>query len=135
MTSCSFRQLIPTSPCGLYLTTSTLPRRFTPPPSVTPPLRFPPENEPPTLPSLPFQLRSFQGENFVYQLRASDPEGSAVLFTLESGPEGASLSPAGLLMWTASAETTDTHTFYFTVTDECNAETRAATQVVLTLEP
>lgn len=95
-----------------------------------PPLCFPSENEPPALQSLPFRLRSFQGEDFIYQLRARDPEGSAVLFTLESGPEGASLSPAGLLTWKATAETTDTHTFQFTVTDECNAETRASTQVI-----
>ncbi|XP_078108298.1 von Willebrand factor D and EGF domain-containing protein [Sander vitreus] len=85
------------------------------------------KNEPPALQSLPFHLWSFQGENLIYQLEAQDPEGSAVYFTLESGPEGASLSPAGLLMW--KTETTDTHTFQFTVTDDCNAETRASIQV------
>ncbi|XP_078143192.1 von Willebrand factor D and EGF domain-containing protein [Centroberyx gerrardi] len=87
------------------------------------------KNEPPALQSLPSRLRSFQGENFVYQLQARDPEGSAVLFTLEAGPADASLSPAGLLIWKAAAETADTHTFQFTVTDDCNAETRAAVQV------
>lgn len=91
------------------------------------------ENEPPVLQSMPFHLRSFQGENFIYQLQARDPEGSLVLFTLESGPEGASLSPAGLLMWKATAETTDTHTLQFIVTDDCNAETRASVQVILSL--
>lgn len=54
-----------------------------------------------------------------------------MLFTLESGPVGASLSPAGLLMWKATAETTDTHTLQFIVTDDCNAETRASIQVIL----
>ncbi|KAM9353557.1 von Willebrand factor D and EGF domain-containing protein [Symphorus nematophorus] len=87
------------------------------------------KNEPPVLRSMPFRLRSFQGENFIYQLQAQDPEGSAVLFVLESGPEGSSLSPAGLLMWKATAEATDTHTFQFTVTDDCNAETRGSIQV------
>ncbi|XP_042279137.1 von Willebrand factor D and EGF domain-containing protein isoform X1 [Thunnus maccoyii] len=87
------------------------------------------KNEPPVLQSLPFHLRSFQGEIFIYQLQARDPEGSAVLFTLVSGPEGASLSPAGLLIWKTTAETTDTHTFQFIVTDDCNAETRASVQV------
>uniref|UniRef100_A0A3Q3M3D0 von Willebrand factor D and EGF domains n=1 Tax=Mastacembelus armatus TaxID=205130 RepID=A0A3Q3M3D0_9TELE len=82
------------------------------------------KNEPPVMQSLPFRLQSFQGENFIYQLQAQDPEGSAVFFTLVSGPEGAALSPAGLLMWTTAAETTDTHTFQFTVSDDCNAETR-----------
>uniref|UniRef100_A0A3B4Y8C8 von Willebrand factor D and EGF domains n=1 Tax=Seriola lalandi dorsalis TaxID=1841481 RepID=A0A3B4Y8C8_SERLL len=87
------------------------------------------KNAPPVLQSLPFGLRSFQGENFIYQLQAEDPEGSAVLFTLISSPEGASLSAAGLLMWKATAETTDTHTFHFTVTDDCNAETGASVSV------
>uniref|UniRef100_A0A4W6CPV4 von Willebrand factor D and EGF domains n=1 Tax=Lates calcarifer TaxID=8187 RepID=A0A4W6CPV4_LATCA len=87
------------------------------------------KNTPPVLQSMPFHLQSFQGENFMYQLQAQDPEGSAVFFTLISGPEGASLSPAGLLTWKATAETTDTHTFRFTVTDDCNAETRASVSV------
>ncbi|XP_033968639.1 von Willebrand factor D and EGF domain-containing protein [Trematomus bernacchii] len=85
------------------------------------------KNEPPVLQSLPFHLRSFLGGDFIYQLQARDPEGSAVRFTLESGPEGSSLSPDGLVRW--RTETTDTHTLQFTVTDDCNAETRASIQV------
>lgn len=92
---------------------------------------FPSENAPPALDSMPFRLHSFQGENFFYQLQARDPEGSALLFTLKSGPEAASLSPDGLLTWKATAETTDTHTFQFTVTDDCRAETRGSIQVIL----
>ncbi|KAM9852042.1 von Willebrand factor D and EGF domain-containing protein [Aulostomus maculatus] len=88
------------------------------------------KNEPPVLQSEgSFRLWSFQGETFIYQLQAQDPEGSAVLFTLESGPEGASLSPAGLLMWKATAEPTDKHIVQFTVRDDCHTETRAAVQV------
>lgn len=94
-----------------------------------PPLCLLAENEPPVLQSLPDRLRSFQGEDFSYLLQAWDPEGSAVLFSLDLAPRGASLSPAGLLTWTATAETSETHTFKFTVTDECNAETRASLQV------
>uniref|UniRef100_A0A7N5ZY04 von Willebrand factor D and EGF domains n=1 Tax=Anabas testudineus TaxID=64144 RepID=A0A7N5ZY04_ANATE len=87
------------------------------------------KNEPPVLQPLPFHLRAFQGENFIYQLQAEDNEGSAVHFTLISGPEGVSLSPSGLLMWKATVESTDTHIFQFTVTDDCNAETRASVSV------
>lgn len=94
-------------------------------------LYFPSENEPPVVQSLPFHLRSFQEEIFIYQLQAEDPEGSAVLFNLLSGPEGASLSPAGLLIWKATGEDSDTHTFQFTVMDDCNAETTASVQVRL----
>lgn len=98
----------------------------------SPPLYFPSENEPPEVQPLLFHLQAFQGENFIYQLQAQDHEGSAVHFTLISGPEGASLSPSGLLMWKATADstdTTDTHTFQFTVTDDCNAQTKASLQV------
>ncbi|KAF3692342.1 von Willebrand factor D and EGF domain-containing protein Precursor [Channa argus] len=87
------------------------------------------KNEPPVVQSLPFRLWAFQGEKFIYHLQAQDREGSAVHFTLVSGPKGASLSPAGLLTWKATAETTDTHTFKFTVMDDCNAETKASVQV------
>lgn len=90
---------------------------------------LPSENGPPVVQPLPFSLRAFQGENFIYQLQAEDHEGSAVHFSLISGPEGASLSPSGLLMWKASVDSTDTHTFQFTVTDDCNAEIRDSVQV------
>lgn len=90
-----------------------------------------PGNEPPVLhPPPPLDpLRSHQGHNFSYQLQAQDPEGLAVIFSLDSSPQGASLSPAGLLTWTASAAVSDTHTFLFTASDECGAETRASLQV------
>uniref|UniRef100_A0A3Q3BCJ2 von Willebrand factor D and EGF domains n=1 Tax=Kryptolebias marmoratus TaxID=37003 RepID=A0A3Q3BCJ2_KRYMA len=87
------------------------------------------ENKPPLFQSPPFGLRSFQGDSLIHQLRAQDPEGSAVVFSLVSGPEGASLSPAGLLTWKAASHTTDAHVLQFTVTDDCGAETRASVEV------
>lgn len=87
------------------------------------------ENQPPVLQATPLLLRSFQGENLLYQLQARDPEDSPVLFALEAGPEGVSLTPAGLLMWKASANTGDTHTVQFSVRDDCDAETKGSVQV------
>ncbi|KAM8966794.1 von Willebrand factor D and EGF domain-containing protein [Pelodytes ibericus] len=84
-------------------------------------------NQPPAVHSLPEKIQTFYSENFVYQFMGSDPEGSAILFTLESGPSGASLSPAGLLIWKVMSKSTQT--FVFFVSDECNAKTKFTVEV------
>lgn len=63
----------------------------------------------------------------MYQFVSTDPEGSAVLFTLLSGPKDAVLSPAGLLIWKASSSSPVT--FELSVIDDCNAETQAVVKV------
>ncbi|XP_048366352.1 von Willebrand factor D and EGF domain-containing protein isoform X1 [Sphaerodactylus townsendi] len=86
-------------------------------------------NQPPVIHNLQGRLQTFYGENFMYQFMATDPEGSAIAFSLNSGPPGASLSPAGLLMWKALSNSTQK--FTFTVTDDCNAETRGTIEVTV----
>ncbi|XP_060799492.1 von Willebrand factor D and EGF domain-containing protein [Neoarius graeffei] len=85
------------------------------------------KNKPPVFHSEQTHLQTFYGENFVYQFVSTDPEGSAVLFTLLSGPKDAVLSPAGLLIWKALSSSLVT--FELAVRDDCNAETQAMVKV------
>ncbi|KAA0702211.1 von Willebrand factor D and EGF domain-containing protein [Triplophysa tibetana] len=85
------------------------------------------KNEPPVLHAGQENLKTFNGENFVYQFSATDPEGSAVLFTLQSGPRDAVLSPAGLLVWKAVSSAPVP--FELSLTDDCNAETLLTVQI------
>lgn len=101
-------------------------------------------NKPPSFHQPPSELRTFGGENFVFQFAASDPEGSALLFQLEEAPLGAVLSPAGLLIWRvpllpeAEAEEAKEeedrskhHSFRFMLSDECNAQSTVTVEVEL----
>ncbi|XP_057686105.1 von Willebrand factor D and EGF domain-containing protein isoform X1 [Corythoichthys intestinalis] len=89
-------------------------------------------NQPPTFHQPQGEVRTFAGENFVFQFAASDPEGSALLFQLVNGPNGAILSPAGLLIWKVPAfpnEEQHQSTFDFTLSDECNAQDTFTVQI------
>uniref|UniRef100_A0A8C5AK03 von Willebrand factor D and EGF domain-containing protein n=1 Tax=Gadus morhua TaxID=8049 RepID=A0A8C5AK03_GADMO len=90
-------------------------------------------NQPPAFHRPQAGLQTFAGESFVFQLAASDPEGSALLFQLEGGPAGASVSPAGLLIWSVSPreeeeeeeeeeEGDGRRMVRFTLSDECSAQ-------------
>ncbi|XP_068165646.1 von Willebrand factor D and EGF domain-containing protein isoform X2 [Antennarius striatus] len=91
-------------------------------------------NKPPAFHRPQSDLQTFAGENFVYQFAASDPEGSALLFQLEEGPDGAVLSPAGLLIWRVpflpkEGGHQSRHGFRFTLSDECNAQSTVTVEI------
>ncbi|CAL8249747.1 unnamed protein product [Boreogadus saida] len=107
-----------------------------PGPVVTPEELGSQNNQPPVVQPVPPGLQSFQGERFQYQLRARDPEGSSVVFSLASGPgETAALSPSGLLSWAADdpgADGAEGRSFRVSVADKCGAETQVSVQVFVT---
>ncbi|TKS66392.1 von Willebrand factor D and EGF domain-containing protein [Collichthys lucidus] len=92
-------------------------------------------NEPPAFHRPQSDLRTFAGENFVFQFTASDPEGSALLFQLEEGPTGAVLSPAGLLIWRVPSSLPEQgghqskRSVRFTLSDECNAQSTFTVEI------
>ncbi|KAK7893370.1 hypothetical protein WMY93_022522 [Mugilogobius chulae] len=78
------------------------------------------------------RLQTFTEENFVFQFTASDPEGSALLFQLDQGPLGATLSPAGLLIWKVpSVYEEAAHRMHLSVWDECNAQSSVTVEIIV----
>uniref|UniRef100_A0A4X2M244 von Willebrand factor D and EGF domains n=1 Tax=Vombatus ursinus TaxID=29139 RepID=A0A4X2M244_VOMUR len=88
------------------------------------------DNRPPVFQGLQERLQTFYGDDFVYPLVASDPEGSAVFFTLTSGPEGASVSPMGILRWKVLSQSAQT--FTISAVDDCKAEAIVTIEVSMT---
>ncbi|XP_012494193.1 PREDICTED: von Willebrand factor D and EGF domain-containing protein [Propithecus coquereli] len=86
-------------------------------------------NQPPVIQTSQDKLQTFYGENFEYQFMAFDPEGSDIRFMLDSGPEGASVSSAGLFMWKTESETPQQFTLH--LNDDCGAETRVTIEVTV----
>nr|XP_057907809.1 von Willebrand factor D and EGF domain-containing protein isoform X2 [Doryrhamphus excisus] len=89
-------------------------------------------NRPPKFHRPQSDLQTFAGENFVFQFAASDTEGSAVLFQLESGAKNATLSAAGLLIWevpSAPEEEEHQSSFSLTLSDECDARSTFTVQI------
>ncbi|PNJ69860.1 VWDE isoform 3 [Pongo abelii] len=108
----------PTSPCLICRPKTS---RFT--------WSFSENNQPPVIQALQDKLQTFYGENFEYQFVAFDPEGSDIHFMLDSGPEGASVSSAGLFMWKTDLLTPQQ--FTLRLNDDCNAETRVMIEVTV----
>jgi RHS repeat-associated protein len=69
---------------------------------------------------------------FVYQLVASDPDGDALLFELEEGPEGMAVdADRGRIEWTPAADQEGAHAVRIAVEDGRGGETRQRFEVVV----
>jgi RHS repeat-associated protein len=67
------------------------------------------QDSPPQIISHP-QTGSSPGYLYGYQLEASDPDvGDVLSYSLVTGPQGMSMSPAGLVQWTPSAQQAGSH--------------------------
>ncbi|XP_066209875.1 von Willebrand factor D and EGF domain-containing protein [Saccopteryx leptura] len=86
-------------------------------------------NQPPVIQIEQDKLQTFYGETFVYQLTAFDPEGSDIHFALYSGPEGANVSSAGLVLWKAESQTPRPFTLH--LSDDCNAKTEVTIELTV----
>ena len=90
------------------------------------------ENQPATIVSKPVTT-AYPNEAYVYGVRAVDPEGGSLVFSLESGPSGMEFAPGtSLLRWTPGASRIGSHNVTVRVTDNAgNPSTQTFTLEVL----
>jgi hypothetical protein len=88
-------------------------------------------NSPPTVVSSP--PTSIEGTKYLYQVKANDPDGDPMTFTLKSGPKGMGMDPkSGLLQWQVRQEDKGTHSIEIEVSD--NEGGRSSQQYSLAIE-
>jgi len=74
-------------------------------------------NQPPQISSMP-PTSATVGEEMIYAVQASDPDGDTLAFALGDQPAGAGIDPSsGNLSWTPNADQTGEHAFDVRVTD------------------
>ncbi len=90
-------------------------------------------NRPPLITSQP-GYRAGTGRLYQYAVKASDPEGRPVTFSLQTNPNGMEIDTAtGLITWTPTPAQETDHTVTVVATDDMNA--RAVQTYVLTVRP
>jgi YD repeat-containing protein len=88
-------------------------------------------NRPPSITSNPV-TEALVGQSYRYEVRASDPEGDPLTFSLAAGPGGALLDPAtGVLTWTPTVGDVGTQTVEVRVEDGRGGVDRQAYQLVV----
>lgn len=79
-------------------------------------------NEPPVFAGTPLDV-VLEGELYSYQAVANDPDGDAVTFALRSGPEGMTVSPAGLVQWQTPVGSAELYEIEIEANDSRGAQT------------
>ncbi len=73
-------------------------------------------NKPPVITSTPL-LEADAGLPYTYQVTASDPDGDSLTYTLNTFPEGMTISASGLIAWTPTATQVGNHNITVAVSD------------------
>lgn len=76
-----------------------------------------PSNRPPRVTSVP-PSHALAGRELTYQITATDPDNDPIGYVLLSGPDGATLTPEGLLTWTPTTEQAGQRSFEIEVADD-----------------
>lgn len=78
---------------------------------------------------------TFDGTTYTYQTRASDPDGDALAFGLESGPEGMAIDPkTGKVTWQVPGDFVGTANYLITVEDGAGGSAQMEQGFKLSLE-
>ncbi|CAK7053710.1 MAG: hypothetical protein BACD_02595 [Bacteroides rodentium] len=75
-----------------------------------------PVNNPPVITSTPIEAGA-TGQAYTYQIEASDPDGDSLTYTLNTFPEGMTVSASGLIEWTPTATQVGNHNITVIVSD------------------
>jgi hypothetical protein len=79
-------------------------------------------NSPPTIVSSP--PTNVEGDTYLYQVKANDPDQDTVFFSLKSGPRGMEINKnTGLLRWEIKKEAKGVHSLEIEVSDQAGAKT------------
>ncbi|MFW6230679.1 MAG: Ig-like domain-containing protein [Nanoarchaeota archaeon] len=88
-------------------------------------------NHPPTINSTPETLQAFAGEEYTYQVNASDEDGHEIDFSLSGEPSNMSINESGFLTWTPAEDDYSSGNVSIVVTDEEDGETEQHIEIVV----
>ena len=84
--------------------------------------------------TLPPAQTVMAGQTYRYDVRATDPEGDPITFTLDSGPSGMVMDAAGRISWQPAAGDVRKHTVQVTARDSFGATDTKSFDVTVTAD-